>query len=229
MTGSNSSSGGLLVQTQFWDYYPAVGDDNLFTVHGLWPDFCNGNYEVSCCNDLNITKDYDFESLFTKFDDYDSYQFMKRNWLNLKNNGPDLWVNEWNKHGTCVRTMRPKCYDKNDMKGRNLYEYFTKTLELFYQLPTYQWMVEAGIYPDAKNKYKLSEVEEALTKGYGKKPHISCNRHGAIKEVYYFHIVKGSVRDGEFERTDAIIYKPPKYECPDKVKWYPKGWTPNDI
>lgn len=220
--------GGLLLQTQFWDYFPAIGDDNLFTVHGLWPDLCNGDYEVSCEKKLNIPGDFDFEELFTTFNDYDSFQFMKRNWLNLEGNGPDLWVNEWNRHGTCVRTIRPQCYDNDAADNQNIYEYLRKTLELFYRLPTYQWLVQAGIYPSATKKYKFTDVKRALTQGYGFEPYIKCNKYGAIQEVYYFHTVKGSVRDGHFSRVDCVLYKQPKHKCPDYIKWYPKGWTPVD-
>ena len=31
-----NSPGGLLLQTQFWDYDPATGPSDSWTVHGLW-------------------------------------------------------------------------------------------------------------------------------------------------------------------------------------------------
>jgi ribonuclease T2 len=49
--------GGLLLQTQIWSTYTgleSVGQvlpKNSWTVHGLWPDFCNGSYTQYC--DLN--------------------------------------------------------------------------------------------------------------------------------------------------------------------------------
>lgn len=37
--------GGLLLQTQFWDYSPSTGPTDSWTVHGLWPDNCDGTYQ----------------------------------------------------------------------------------------------------------------------------------------------------------------------------------------
>lgn len=51
------SPGGILLQTQFWDYSPATGPDDLFTLHGLWPDNCDGTYEQFCDNSNTIAND----------------------------------------------------------------------------------------------------------------------------------------------------------------------------
>ena len=42
--------GGLVAQTQFWDTHTGLEDkgqklpDKHWTIHGLWPDFCNGSF-----------------------------------------------------------------------------------------------------------------------------------------------------------------------------------------
>jgi hypothetical protein len=43
-----NSPGGALLQTQFWDTAPVTGPVDSWTVHGLWPDNCDGTYEASC-------------------------------------------------------------------------------------------------------------------------------------------------------------------------------------
>jgi ribonuclease T2 len=37
-----------LVQTQFWDTSPSTGPSNSWTIHGLWPDHCDGTYDSNC-------------------------------------------------------------------------------------------------------------------------------------------------------------------------------------
>jgi hypothetical protein len=36
------SPGGLLVQTQLYNWNPGLGPEDSWTIHGLWPDYCNG-------------------------------------------------------------------------------------------------------------------------------------------------------------------------------------------
>ena len=49
--------GGLVLSTQFWDTYTGLEAEgqvlprNSWTLHGLWPDFCNGSFTQYC--DLN--------------------------------------------------------------------------------------------------------------------------------------------------------------------------------
>ena len=44
--------GGLLLSTQFWDTYTGLESSgqllptDTWTLHGLWPDFCNGRYVI---------------------------------------------------------------------------------------------------------------------------------------------------------------------------------------
>lgn len=44
-----NAPGGQLVQTQFWDAgSSSTGPTNSWTLHGLWPDHCDGTYSESC-------------------------------------------------------------------------------------------------------------------------------------------------------------------------------------
>lgn len=58
--------GGLLLSTQYWDTYTGLESQgqllppNQWTLHGMWPDFCNGSFTQYC--DLN--RQYDPRSVF---------------------------------------------------------------------------------------------------------------------------------------------------------------------
>jgi hypothetical protein len=46
--------GGLVLSTQFWDTYTGLESKgqllpkNTWSLHGLWPDFCNGSFTQYC-------------------------------------------------------------------------------------------------------------------------------------------------------------------------------------
>ncbi|KAI8930602.1 hypothetical protein NX059_012212 [Plenodomus lindquistii] len=43
-----NAPGGQLLQTQFWNTAPATGPDDSWTLHGLWPDRCDGTHDAKC-------------------------------------------------------------------------------------------------------------------------------------------------------------------------------------
>lgn len=42
------SPGGQLLQSQFWDSNPSTGPTSSWTIHGLWPDNCDGSFVENC-------------------------------------------------------------------------------------------------------------------------------------------------------------------------------------
>lgn len=53
--------GGLLLSTQFWDTYTGLESQgqklpkDSWTLHGMWPDFCNGSFTQYC----DLSRQYD--------------------------------------------------------------------------------------------------------------------------------------------------------------------------
>ena len=47
-TCCTESPGGLLLLTQLYNWNPGLGPSDSWTIHGLWPNFCNGSYPASC-------------------------------------------------------------------------------------------------------------------------------------------------------------------------------------
>ncbi|THH09608.1 hypothetical protein EW145_g1893 [Phellinidium pouzarii] len=60
-TCCSPTPGGLVLQTQFWDTYTGFEDagqllpKNSWTIHGLWPDFCDGSFTQYC----DLSRQYD--------------------------------------------------------------------------------------------------------------------------------------------------------------------------
>ena len=47
--------GGIILFTQFWDYNPASGPADSFTIHSIWNDYCSGGYPQFCDTSLKST------------------------------------------------------------------------------------------------------------------------------------------------------------------------------
>ena len=124
--------GGIFLQTQFWDYLPSFYEPKEelekyaqnFTLHGLWPDNCDGSYAQFC--DLSRNINYNVTEMLLNQDSYQSENLplldgnagealvedMKTWWKSNNGNDQPLCVHEYNKHGTCIITMKPNCYSR---------------------------------------------------------------------------------------------------------------------
>lgn len=214
--------GGILLQTQFWDYYPPIGPSDMFTLHGLWPDKCDGSYEQFCDDSRNIDS---AEAVLSKFGKTKLIEKMKSFWKNFNGNDEQLWVHEFNKHATCMSTLEDGCYEGLGTKPQqNVVDFYEKTVEIFETLPTYKWLVAAGIEPSTDKTYSRDAIEKALADQFGHPVYISCNRYNALQEVWYFHHLRGSVVTGEFVPIPSMLNS----RCPaDGIKWIPKkGFKP---
>lgn len=225
------SPGGILLQTQFWDYYPAVGADDEFTLHGLWPDNCDGSYEQFCDSSLNLKPGDIKRILVDEFNDNDLYEKMSQNWRNYNGDDASLWLHEYNKHATCINTLNPRCYASSnsgtlDKSSPNLhvYDFFRITETLYSKLPTFKFLADAGIKPDPEATYTRAQIAEALNGAFeGKQVLFKCDRNHALQEVWYFHHVRGSVRAEEFVPIDSLGHG----NCPETgIKFFPKGKGP---
>lgn len=247
--------GGVILQTQFWDYRPPKGvsnnDDlekymgplNSFTNHGLWPDNCDGTYEQFCDDTMKVDDVYSIlnSSQFNR-DEMDIkgrelLTLMEKYWKSNNGNDESLWIHEFNKHGTCFSTLKSECYDLwdgynafsydyPDTSKRAVYDYFRVSMERYQQLNTSYFLESQGITPSINVTYTKEEIENALKIGFDEKEvYFKCDQNGALVEVWYFHILKGSVLEGKFHPIDSLQKRS---NCPIKgIKWYPKGYRPH--
>lgn len=214
------ATNGLMLATQFWDYNPATGPADLFTTHGLWSDLCTGGYKQYCNPDWEITdatevlRDAGANSLLAE---------MNYSWKNQGKSDADLWLHEFNKHGTCMDTVSPSCYSSDANKYQYVVDFFTTVVKLQKTLPTYKFLEAAGITPTDKKQYSKADMLAAIKdSSFGHNVYLGCTKAGALSEVYYHFYLRGAVANGMFVPTE-----PPTGtgNCPDKIWYYPKGYT----
>ncbi|CCE63795.1 hypothetical protein TPHA_0F03140 [Tetrapisispora phaffii CBS 4417] len=261
--------GGIFLQTQFWNYRPSrvgmnateieneLGPLDAFTIHGLWPDNCDGGFEQFCDKSLFIDDVYHL----LKSDEFNGensqdLEISGENLLNnltslwKSNNGnhESLWIHEFNKHGSCINTLKPKCYknwnnisnsksivskEENDYyKKRAVYDYFRITYNLYNENNSFEKLAKFGIVPSNSTTYTKEQIENALgsTEGTDEvtaKIFINCDSNNVLNEVWYFYLLKGSLLQEEFVPIDSFDNKRSRCKATG-IKFYQKGYIPNN-
>ncbi|KAI9306503.1 RNase Sy [Cunninghamella echinulata] len=175
---------GILLLVQQW--VPGYGPDDQFTIHGLWPDTCSGGQTGD--NGCDASRLYsNLGSIIQK--NGTLYNNMNTYWPSYKNDNPSFWSHEWNKHGTCVSTLQPKCY--GDYKQyADVYDYFGKTLQLREQYNLYSALSKAQITPG--DSYDAQDMESAIQNAFGVQPQVNC-KDGKLNEIWlYFNVKNGN-------------------------------------
>ncbi|KAK3207622.1 hypothetical protein GRF29_103g1558317 [Pseudopithomyces chartarum] len=212
-----NAPGGQLLQTQFWDTAPATGPDDSWTLHGLWPDRCDGTYDANCDSSRAYTN---ISSIISSFGKSDLLSYMSTYWKDYKGDDNTFWSHEWAKHGTCISTLEPTCY--TDHKAtEEVVDYFQKAVDLFKSLPSYEWLAAAGITPSTSKTYTTAEIQAALA---ANRPGVSVTlgcKSGVFNEIWYHYDVRGSLQTGEFVPADP---DGTKSSCPATgIKYVPKN------
>ncbi|KAK2791366.1 ribonuclease T2-like [Emmonsiellopsis sp. PD_33] len=207
--------GGLLLLTQFWDTDPVTGPTDSWTIHGLWPDNCDGTYESNCDPSReysNISAIIEASGETELLDDLNTF------WKDYKGDDESFWAHEWNKHGTCISTLEPDCYT-DYAPQEEVVDYFRKSVELFKGLDSYNILANASIVPDSSKTYTFEEIQEALSSAHGQEVTINCDGDN-LNELWIFFNVQGSVQTGKW-----IPAAPggAGSSCPDSgIKYLPK-------
>ncbi|KAJ5333076.1 Ribonuclease T2 [Penicillium brevicompactum] len=206
--------GGALLQTQFWDTSPSTGPSTSWTIHGLWPDNCDGTYESSCDSTRAYTNITDILQAQGKDDLLD---YMDEYWVDIDGDNESFWAHEWGKHGTCINTIDPDCYQGYTAQ-EEVGDFFEKVVDLFKGLDTYQALADAGITPSTSKTYTLSEIQSALTSLHGASVYLGCSS-GKLNQVWYFYNVQGNAIDGSYKAVKTLTTS----GCPKTgIKYVPK-------
>ena len=251
--------GGVFLQTQFWDYTPSranldndtlereLGPLDSFTIHGLWPDNCDGGYGQFCDNSLAID-DVHYLLNSEQFNCKENLEISGKDllkklntlWKSNTGNDESLWIHEFNKHGTCIKTIRPICYtrwnsdgtdvlsvDYDGYKKQAVYDYFRVAFNLYSKLNTFEILQKHGITPSVDATYSRKQIQDALANEFGgKQVYIGCDSRNALNEIWYFHLLQGSLLGEDFKRIDS--FKTFGRCKVDRIKFYPKGYIPSN-
>ncbi|EJD37105.1 ribonuclease T2 [Auricularia subglabra TFB-10046 SS5] len=210
--------GGLLLQTQFWDANPSTGPTDSWTVHGLWPDNCDGTFESNCDSSRAYTN---LASLLSAQGASSTVSFMQTFWKDINGDDESFWEHEWSKHGTCLSTLKTSCLPSGSPRGAEAVAYFQTVVKLFQTVPTYDFLSSQGITPSSSKTFTLSQITSALKSASGFTPTVNCDGPNLNEVWWYFH-VKGSVIDGSFVPINAPSFA--SNDCPSSgIKYLPKS------
>ncbi|KAM0283286.1 hypothetical protein ACHAQH_002582 [Verticillium albo-atrum] len=213
---------GRMLLTQFWDQQVhAGGSERDWTVHGLWPDLCDGSYKAFCGmtphfnNITEILVDQGHEDLVKQ---------MNRYWVAAYGSNDHLWAHEYNKHASCINTLAPSCYASAYTPGAEVADYFTRAFGLFRTLDTYAVLAAADIVPSSIHKYSIKAIEGALEKHTGGKVVLRCSGRGGavLHEAWYAFFVKGSLQTGNFVPAETYGEHGDARNCGEEVWYLPK-------
>ncbi|CAD6885623.1 unnamed protein product [Tilletia controversa] len=207
--------GGLILLTQFWDTHPAAGPDDSWTIHG--PDYCNGSYPANC--DPSRENLYPLDVL-KDANETDLISYMNEFWVSDRGSTPDFWSHEWSKHGVCVSTLDPKCYDQDTYTpNQDLVDFFKTTTALHQRYNLYDALAKANILPTTSQTYALSDVKAALRDAFGVDVSLRCNS-AYLQEAWIYHHTNGRANDPDsFVAIDGLARD---NRCPTTVRYVPK-------
>ncbi|QRW25474.1 ribonuclease T2 family [Rhizoctonia solani] len=168
--------GGQLLQTQFWDFNPSTGPSDSWTIHGLWPDHCDGTYDSNCDPSRAYT---DISTILTNGGASDILNYMKSYWLDINGNHESFWAHEWGKHGTLHSNPPASLHS-----------------------PNVRFLGAAGIYPSSTATYTLAQINAAVKAKWGYTPALDCTS-GSLNAISYYYHLKGSIIDGALVPIDA--------------------------
>ena len=152
---------------------------------------------------------------------------MQEYWKAAHGDDENLWSHEWSKHGTCISTLDVKCYDdKNYRAQQEVVDYFSATIELFKDRPTYQLLAAAGILPSDVRTWTREEILMPLVTAHGGEDvALRCHGH-VLSEIWYYFSALGPVQHGKFVSSDTGVAK---NNCPRTGIRYLSKKNPSEI
>lgn len=110
-----------------------IPSDNRSDIKKHRPDHCDGTFDANC----DASREHsDIRNILTSFGKTDLLAYMDIYWKDSGGNDESFWSHEWDKHGTCISTLKPSCYS-GYTANEEVADFFQKTVDLFKGLDTY--------------------------------------------------------------------------------------------
>ncbi|ORX89174.1 ribonuclease T2 [Basidiobolus meristosporus CBS 931.73] len=202
---------GLVVFTQQW--LTKQGPEDAFTIHGLWPNACNGSFapEQGC----DPARQYSNVGEIVQQRNTSLYELMNEYWVSYTGDNSEFWTHEWDKHGTCVSTLSPSCYGGDYQPYEEMLDYFDSVIQLHQQYDIYTALSGAGISPGGE--YSKLDMVKAVKSSLGVDAWFHCKKDALDEAWIYFNV------QGRNRYVPAQQYRG-EAECPDQIQ-YPAKQT----
>lgn len=242
-TCCSPTPGGLVLATQFWDTYTGLENvgqflpENSWTIHGLWPDNCDGSYpgycdfsrqygakpaqtEVTGPNNVTIlptvwnANNNSVLAVLKKFGRYDLIDYMNGFWVNQGVSNNIFWGHEFSKHATCTSTFDIACYGPDYVEGQEVVDFVLAAIRAFKFYPSYSILASAGIIPSNTTTYSLAQLNNAFLAQTGSLPYFGCAKDAQgnktiFNEIWINAHVYGTPQYGQLKTVDT----PAKSSC----------------
>jgi ribonuclease T2 len=83
---------------------------------------------------------------------------MQKYWKAYDGNDEGFWEHEWSKHGTCISTLEPSCYNRYSAQ-EEVVDFFQKAVDMFEGLDSYN----VGSLGSESNGWKKAEIDAVIT------------------------------------------------------------------
>ena len=168
---------------------------DTWTLHGLWPDFCNGSYTQYC----DLTRQFDpipspnttnglkngtavvpytgpnIGTFLEPFGRFDLLEYMNTYWIAWLQDNPGFWGHEFSKHATCYSTFNTACYGPLYRKHEEIVDFFETAIKYYKRFPTFEWLEEGCITPSNTTSYTYSNMRDILFEKHGGVPFVGCS------------------------------------------------------